>query len=57
MIQQSPDARAGFETTAFATLMDRLFWYLLGTDLVSSPGSTLIPTIAHIIYHALLADS
>ena len=50
-----PNARRDIEVALFAALMDRLFWDLLGSRLVSRPGT--IETLAHIIEHSLLKDS
>jgi AcrR family transcriptional regulator len=54
-LQQLPQARPGVDVSLFATLMDRLFWDLLGGDLESE--SRLVEVLAHIVYHSLFADS
>ena len=53
-IQQLPNARGELDVELFASLMDRLFWDLLGTSLTAD--SRLIETLAHVVYHALIAD-
>ena len=53
-IQQLPNARQDVDVALFASLMDRLFWDLLGTSLINE--SRLIDTLADTIYHALIAD-
>jgi AcrR family transcriptional regulator len=50
-----PNARRDIDGALFAALMDRLFWDLLGSRLVSRPGT--IETLAHIIEHSLLKAS
>jgi hypothetical protein len=49
-----PNARRDLDGALFASLMDRLFWDLLGSRLVSRAGT--IETLAHIIQRSLLED-
>jgi AcrR family transcriptional regulator len=50
-----PNAWRDIDGALFAALMDRLFWDLLGSRLVSRPDT--IETLAHIIEHSLLKAS
>ena len=53
-LQQLPGARRDLDVSLFATVMDRLFWDLLGSHLESQ--SRLVETLGHVVYHALFAD-
>jgi AcrR family transcriptional regulator len=54
LLRQFPGARRDLDIELFASVMDTLFWSLLGTGLQSDRGVTKI--LGHIIYCSLFHD-
>jgi AcrR family transcriptional regulator len=52
-LHQLPGARQELNVDVFASLIDRLFWDLLGSEFVTNG---LVETLAHIIFHSIFSD-
>jgi AcrR family transcriptional regulator len=52
-LSQLPGARQELKVDLFASLIDRLFWDLLGSGF---EADGLVETLAHIIYHSIFSD-
>jgi AcrR family transcriptional regulator len=50
-----PNARREIDTGLFASVMDRLFWELLGVGIDDSEA--MVKLLTHVMYHSMLADA